>query len=907
MYIGILFNRLKLLLAFQFITYLFFSIQKDCRNFLFPITLNAPRITYMIKKITLICLSSLTFISFGQNSNEKLIRNYFKNNTEKIDLTQSTANSIEIDRAVEDKQDGLTHFYVRQTVNGLPVVNATAVFVKKGDLLILTGNRLVAGQKELAPKANPLAPNRLLEIIWKEISGAERTVLGAATKLNETKFSVQDAAISELAIPLELAYFYDGQSFRLIYETSLKIPKQDHWYNVYADAFTGEILKKNDWVVSCTFEGCSSQKHFNYNDITQTSMEHQLMMAPAPPPQTDSYRVFQLPVESPNHGGRSLVVGPFDSVASPYGWHDVNGVAGAEYTVTRGNNVRATEDADDNDIAGYSPDGGASLVFDFPYNGGAPTTYLDAAITNLFYMNNTMHDVWYRYGFTEDAGNFQDNNYGKGGLAGDYVDADAQDGSGTNNANFGTPPDGSNPRMQMFIWNSSATSNLLVVNSPSGFAGPYASTMASFGPQPPVIPITQDFVLVSGNGADSLDACATILNPGQLSGKIAVVRRGSCTFASKVEKCQQAGALAVIVVNNVATNPITMGGTSTTVNIPSIMVSQADGEAFITAIQAGTIINGSISDPQAVNSKDSDIDNMIIAHEYGHGISNRLTGGPNNTSCLGNDDQMGEGWSDWFGLMMTIEPGDLSTDSRGVGTYVTNASTTGTGIRPAPYSTSFSVNNYTYGASNNSGISKPHGIGFVWATMLWDLNWAFIADFGFDPNISTGTGGNNTVMKLVMEGMRLQPCEPGMVDGRDAILLADQLLYQGAHECLIWKVFAKRGLGFNAQQGDTDDRFDQVENFNVPLVCLAGLEENENNAQLLVYPNPTDGNISVALSDDTKITTVRVLDINGREVMTVNGSNNSIVNFDIFDFEFGVYFVEVNTANGTQTRKIIKE
>lgn len=852
-------------------------------------------------------MSALTLTAFGQNTNDKLIRNYFKNNTTKIDLSKATANAVEIDRTVEDQKDGLTHFYVRQMVNGLPVVNATAVFVKKGDLLLLTGNRLVSGQKELVAKTTHLAPSRMIELVWKEISGEEKTIPTPATKISENKFTLVEPTVSELEIPMQLAYFFDGQTFRLIYETSIKVPKQAHWYNVYADALTGEILKKMDWVVSCTFDGCSSEKHFNHNDLAQPEMGHQLMMAPAPPPQNDSYRVFKLPVESPNHGGRTLVVGPFDPVASPYGWHDVNGLAGADYTITRGNNVYATEDADDNDIPGYAPDGGSSLVFDFPYAGGSPTTYLDAAITNLFYMNNMMHDVWYHYGFTEEAGNFQVNNYGNGGLASDGVNADAQDGSGTNNANFSTPPDGSSPRMQMFIWTSSVTANLLTVNSPSGFAGPYASTMASFGPPPPVIPITQDFVLVNGNGADSLDACATILNSGQLAGKIAVVRRGSCTFASKVEKCQQAGAVAVIIVNNVNTAPITMGGTSGIVTIPSVMVSKADGESFIAAMANGTIINGSISDPQDPNAKDSDIDNMIIAHEYGHGISNRLTGGPNNTNCLGNDDQMGEGWSDWFGLMMTIEPGDLSTDSRGVGTYVTNASTTGTGIRPAPYSTSFSLNNYTYGATNNSSLSRPHGIGFVWASMLWDLNWAFIADYGFDPNLISGTGGNNKVMKLVMEGLKLQPCEPGMVDGRDAILLADQLLYQGANECLIWKVFAKRGLGFNAQQGDTDDRFDQVENFDIPMVCLTGLEEIESGVQMFVYPNPTEGNLSVALSDDTQITSVRVLDINGREIVSVNGENKSIVNFDIFDFDAGVYFVEVTTENGKQTRKIIKE
>ena len=68
--------------------------------------------------------------------------------------------------------------------------------------------------------------------------------------------------------------------------------------------------------------------------------------------------------------------------------------------------------------------------------------------------------------------------------------------------------------------------------------------------------------------------------------------------------------------------------------------------------------------------RDSDLDNGVIAHEYGHGISNRLTGGPANVTCLQNAEQMGEGWSDWFALVLTPEAGDTATTPRGVGNYV---------------------------------------------------------------------------------------------------------------------------------------------------------------------------------------------------------------------------------------------
>ena len=89
---------------------------------------------------------------------------------------------------------------------------------------------------------------------------------------------------------------------------------------------------------------------------------------------------------------------------------------------------------------------------------GVPTALTDyqrAVITQLFYITNWYHDEMYRLGFTEAARNFQQDNFGRGGAGGDRVSAQAQDCSGTNNANFSTPADGSaNPRgvMQMYIF-----------------------------------------------------------------------------------------------------------------------------------------------------------------------------------------------------------------------------------------------------------------------------------------------------------------------------------------------------------------------------------------------------------------------------------------------------------------------
>src|SRR5262249_26111991 len=101
------------------------------------------------------------------------------------------------------------------------------------------------------------------------------------------------------------------------------------------------------------------------------------------------------------------------------------------------------------------PQGSPFRVFDFPMDlTQSPTTYTNAAVVQLFYWNNWMHDKLYELGFTEAAGNFQNNNFGRGGAGNDAVQADAQDGGGGNNANFSTPPDVSPGPMQMYLFTS---------------------------------------------------------------------------------------------------------------------------------------------------------------------------------------------------------------------------------------------------------------------------------------------------------------------------------------------------------------------------------------------------------------------------------------------------------------------
>lgn len=167
----------------------------------------------------------------------------------------------------------------------------------------------------------------------------------------------------------------------------------------------------------------------------------------------DSYNVF---TESPATTPQTVVNGPgAGNAESPAGWV-FSGPQGSQDI--SGNNVNAYVDADANDAS----DGSGTAVTDGNFLTGAnlsqdPSTAQNknVAVQNLFYFNNVIHDLLYDHGFNEAAGNFQVNNFGQGGLGGDPVFAEAQDGSGLDNANFATPSDGSSPRMQMYLWDQS--------------------------------------------------------------------------------------------------------------------------------------------------------------------------------------------------------------------------------------------------------------------------------------------------------------------------------------------------------------------------------------------------------------------------------------------------------------------
>lgn len=890
-----------------------------------------------MKKLLLLFLFVFSY-GFSQEPIAK-IQNYLNQNRDKFELTAQDISDWVIESKGNSKATKIDNYYIKQRYLGIEVYQTNSnVWVKNGEVI----NMHNAFVSNLSQKINTSSPS--ISVI-DALSKARQELNDKAVNsqiietISANEFKLSNGSQEDSPVLAELVYqLNQDKTIRLAWDLNFYSQDGNHLWSVRIDAVTNKILEKNDWVISCTFGDNNHKNHNHKEEFYFIKSGFNEQNSSILNPQAGNYRVIPYNYESPNFITRQLISNPADlAVASTNGWHTA-GTTG--YLVTRGNNVWARTDYTDSNptIAstsstadGYSPNGGFGYNYDFPYAGTGVNaqTYINAAVTNLFYMNNIMHDVWYRYGFDEQNGNFQNsNNTGiTGGSGNDYVYADAQDGSTAtppkfNNANFSTPSDGNKPRMQMFLWNYGPSPKYLTINSPASIAGDYTVANNTFNPGNVALPalpgLTSDFVLYQDTGATTNGACVTASNAAALNGKIAVIIRGNCDFVVKVKNAQLAGAVAAIILNNDTANPNTlvgMSGADATITIPAIFATYNQGQAILAEMATGTV-NGTIkTDAPFVNS-DGDFDNGVISHEYGHGISTRLSGGPASSGCLGNYEAMGEGWSDWFALMMQLKSGDVGTSPRTIGTFVAGQTASGSGIRTYPYSTDMSINPLTFADSNEPIPSDPSNttyryvIGEFWAATLWDLTWAYVDKYGFDSNIYTGTGGNNKVMQLVLDAIKLQPCNPSIVNGRDALIAADQATTGGHDYCLIWEVFARRGVGVNASSGSNNNPNDQVEDFTEPTPganCTFLSSNNFNfDENIIIYPNPTNGNLKIAIANYSGTLNIQLYDINGRKVYQQNINNFTNENsIDLNSIQSGIYLLKLDGEELSYTKKII--
>ncbi len=663
-----------------------------------------PRVKLNQKKMKKILLSLMFFSAVlaanSQDIDKSAALKLVSGNKNAIGLTNEDLDNSIVSNAYFNATAGTQMIYLQQSYKGLPVLNLIQSLAFKNGTLVSAAGQRIKGIEKLSKMAgiNPAISAEIAvrtAMADKKIISNQPLVNKAANSNWKLDFGKGEICKENITAELLWVPINDGRSIKLAWQVYLVPAATSDYWLISIDANSNEIINEINLTVYCNFDGAKNHLHqtecannldkltgfYNVNFDKSANFSPSIVNGA-------SYRVVPFPAEAPLHTGGTpnLVTNPWTLApgnATSLKWHS-NGTT--DWTYTRGNNVWAYHDrtnanAGDPTRSAQSTTTPDPLTFDFvPDFTVAPTQTTPVQnqqfnITNLFYWNNIIHDLVYQYGFDEVSGNFQANNQGRGGAGNDHVKAEAQDGSGTNNANFSTPADGGSGVMQMYLWNGS---------------------------------------------------------------------------------------------------------------------------------------------PQ----KDGDVDNGVIVHEFAHGISNRLAGGPAQAGCVSNAEQMGEGWSDYYALMATQDwANSLLTDGfnkpRGIGTYAIGQAPSGLGIRSQRYCTNFVVNNKVY-ATTIPGAGAQHSRGELWCAALWDMTWNIINQVGsINPNIFNGasSGGNSIALKLVTEGLKLQVCNSGFIDGRNGILQADQILYGGTYRCAIMQAFARRGMGFDAVQGSANSTTDQIPGF----------------------------------------------------------------------------------------------
>lgn len=555
---------------------------------------------------------------------------YLRANRAALGLSATQLNQLAVSSSYRTRHNGAQHLTLAQAIDGMRVYERqlTATVDRQGRL-VLVGGRLASGAT--AGAGTLTAQQALDRAAAAQGARARGPVRGADRRIPSRQKFENVYAVPGLAHPAPLVVepvWYEpgrGQALRPAYATDIEVSSHN-WYESVVDARTGAVLER------------------------RTRYQHS-------GPEGTVFRE-----EHPDVTGATRQVTPFSGL---------DGSWVADRT-TSGNNVNAYRDLNDDDLNNeQQPTTPASgdpghqhftyaFTDDWRNDADGDQESLDADVdaitTQLFYYTNVLHDYLYGLGFDEVARNFQVDNFGRGGSGNDPVLAEAQDGWDNgcennatppqaircrNNANFGTPGDGSSPRMQMYMWTP-------------GFAW-----------------------------------------------------------------------------------------------------------------------------------RDGSLDGDVIAHEYGHGVSNRLVGG----GSLGSGAQtgaLGEGWSDAISL--------LKWNDNRVGEYATGNATRG--IRSTAYDTS------TEGYGSFDPARGVHRNGEVWAATMYDIREA---------------KGIGYTQQLVIDGMKNTVSSPDYLDARDGILAADQTNTGGANQCLLWRIFADRGMGNDASS--SADQNTETAGSGVPAGC----------------------------------------------------------------------------------------
>ncbi|KDR71794.1 hypothetical protein GALMADRAFT_229312 [Galerina marginata CBS 339.88] len=301
------------------------------------------------------------------------------------------------------KTGNMTYAYVQQTYDGVLIANAVANIAWRGDVVVAFGHSFVS-RKSAASQSPGIEIQDAISVAERRLNGTHN---GHPTK-------TQYLATS------------DGH-LALVHAIQIENDELGTFYEAFVDAHSGQLLSLTDFV-------CDA-----------------------------SYTVLPTPGGAAPPDGFQTVTDPGDNTATPsipvwWGWHAIGNIC---TTTTDGNNVVSYK----GDTSSTTSQSSATLNFNYGMDAAKnPPDNIDAARVNAFYIANTVHDFFYRYGFTEGAGNFQQYNFERGGKEGDRVLLSVQHAGLKNNANFITPPDGQSGKCRLGPNHDVAFANGLIIH-----------------------------------------------------------------------------------------------------------------------------------------------------------------------------------------------------------------------------------------------------------------------------------------------------------------------------------------------------------------------------------------------------------------------------------------------------------
>lgn len=319
--------------------------------------------------------------------------------------------------------------------------------------------------------------------------------------------------------------------------------------------------------------------------------------------------------------------------------------------------------------------------------------------------------------------------------------------------------------------------------------------------------------VLTGTVTPSASICPPFANT--LTGRIALVSAfaGGCSPEVKIPEAQARGAVGVLMEFSSIAN---YSGTASFA-IPAFIVLDADGQAMRSALRTGNSVNASLASKVPL-SRDGALDDLVVAHEWGHYLSNRLIG--NASGLITNQSRgMGEGWGDFSALLLTVRPEDaaVASNTNWAGTYalashvlsdsITAQNAFYFGLRRYPYSTDLAKDPLTFGHISDANAlpvgapvqgtggtnAEVHNTGEVWCTMLWECYASLLRDTG---RLSF-TQARDRMRRYFVQSLQLTPIDPTFLEARDALLMAafatDAADYQAFRVA-----FARRGMGTGA-------------------------------------------------------------------------------------------------------------